>query len=180
MSSHVTIKCISLSPFKYISLLSSYVFLCHLVVKFGNNAQWRHLAAKSVWLNFPFLSQLGGSSQRRLSEAMDIDHVKIDLNDDRKAHKCNQCEFTSSWVGVLRRHLKIHSGEKSNKCTQCDYASSQASHMRTHMKTHSGEKSNKYNQCDFASSQTGNFRTRWKTHNGLKSNECNQCDYASS
>ena len=66
---------------------------------------------------------------------------------------CNQCEFSSSQTGDLRRHLKVHSGEKSNKCNQCVYASSRAGHLRRHLKVHSGEKPNKCNQCEFASSQ---------------------------
>ena len=76
-----------------------------------------------------------------MNEVMKIDHGKNYLNEDMRAHKCNQCEYTSSWASNLRTLLKIHSGEKSNKCKQCDYASSQASHLRTHLKTHSGEKS---------------------------------------
>ena len=34
----------------------------------------------------------------------------------------------------------MHSGEKSNKCNQCDYSSSRAGHLRRHLKMHSGEK----------------------------------------
>ena len=60
-----------------------------------------------------------------------------------KSHKCNQCDYASSWAGHLRRHLKMHSGEKPNKCNQCDFASSQAADLRRHFKMHSGEKANK-------------------------------------
>ena len=131
---------------------------------------------------FPFLSQLDESSESRrikLKEVMDFDHDKNDSNDDSTAHKCNQCEYTSSWAHNLRAHLKIHSGEKSNKCNQCDYASSQAGNLKTHVKIHSGEKSNKCNLCDYASSQAGHLRIHLKTHSGDKSNKCNQCNFAS-
>ena len=47
--------------------------------------------------------------------------------------------------------MKIHSGEKSTKCNQCNYTSSHAGTLRRHLKTHSGEKPNKWNQYDFAS-----------------------------
>ena len=46
-----------------------------------------------------------------LNEVMKIDHGKNYLNEDMRAHKCNQCEYTSSWASNLRTHLKIHSGE---------------------------------------------------------------------
>ena len=85
-------------------------------------------------------------------------------NDDRMAHKCNQCGYTSSRAGHLSAHLNIHSGEKSNKCNQCDYVSFYASALKTHLKVHSGEKSNKCNQCEFSSIQASNLRTHMKTH----------------
>ena len=75
---------------------------------------------------------------------MDIDNGKNYLNRERISHKCNQCEYITSFRrGSLRGHLKTHSGEKLNKCNQCDYASTQANTLRAHVNTHSGEKSNK-------------------------------------
>ena len=61
--------------------------------------------------------------------------------DEGEAHKCNQCNYTSSRKNNLKSHLKKHTGEKSHKCKQCDYASIQAGDLRTHLKIHSGEKS---------------------------------------
>ena len=75
---------------------------------------------------------------------MDIDNGKNYPNRERISHKCNQCEYITSFRrGSLRGHLKTHSGEKLNKCKQCDYASTQANTLRAHVNTHSGEKSNK-------------------------------------
>ena len=67
-----------------------------------------------------------------------------------KSKKCKHCDFASTRADVLKRHLKMHSGEKSHKCNQCDYASSYANNLRKHLKTHGGEKTNKCNQCDFS------------------------------
>ena len=88
----------------------------------------------------------------------------------KKTNKCNHCDYASSQVSHLRRHLKTHSGEKSNKCNQCDFASYEAGSLRAHLKIHSGEKSNKCNQCDFASSHASALMTHLKTHSGGKSN----------
>ena len=35
-------------------------------------------------------------------------------NNVKMMYKCNQCQYTSSQAGHLRRHLKTHSGEKPN------------------------------------------------------------------
>ena len=113
--------------------------------------------SKCFLFNFPFLSQLDRNSKRRriikLKEVMDIGHGKNYIEDNRAAHKCNQCEYTSSRADTLRIHLKIHSGEKTNKCNQCDYACSDPSYLKEekHLKTHSGERPNKCNQCNYAS-----------------------------
>ena len=80
----------------------------------------------------------------------------------KKSNNCNQCDFSSSRTGDLRRHLTTHNGEKSNHCNQFD---SQFKHLKTQLKTHSGEKPNKCSQCAFASSQEGDLgRHLKKTH----------------
>ena len=57
-----------------------------------------------------------------------------------KLNKCNQCDYSCSQAGNLRRHLKMHSGEKSNKCNQCDFVCSAPSSLGRHMKKHSVER----------------------------------------
>ena len=90
-----------------------------------------------------------------------------------KLNKCNQCDYASSRVGHLRRHLKTHSGEKSNKCNQCNYATAYVSALKKHLKTHGGEKTNKCNLSDFASSYASVLKTHLKMYSGEKSNKCN-------
>ena len=72
--------------------------------------------------------------------------IKVDgknyIYNDRTTLKCKQCEYTSSDVGNLKEHSKIHRREKPNKCNQCDYASSRAGSLGRHLNTHNGEKSN--------------------------------------
>ena len=38
----------------------------------------------------------------------------------KSSNKCNQCDYASSHLGNLKRHLTVYSGEKSNKCNQCN------------------------------------------------------------
>ena len=100
-----------------------------------------------------------------------LEILKKNADNVIKSHKCNQCNYASSYKSHLRNHLKTHSGEKSNKCNQCDFASFYARALRTHLKTHSGEKSNTCNQCNFASAQAGDLRRHLKTHSA----QCAHC-----
>ena len=106
------------------------------------------------------------------------EHLKTHTGE--KTNKCNQCDYSSSQAGNLRRHFKMHSGEKPNICNQCDFASSHTGNLGRHLKKHSGEKPNKCNQCYYASSRAGNLKAHLKTHSGEKPNKCDQCVYASS
>ena len=64
----------------------------------------------------------------------------VEKENKERSHKCNLCDYASSYAGNLVRHLKTHSGEKTNICNQCDYASSRADRLRTHLRRHNVEK----------------------------------------
>ena len=79
-----------------------------------------------------------------------------------KDTKCNQCDYTSPWIGNLRRHMLTHSGErpcnqcnsrsctqKFTKCLHCDFFSSHAGVLKKHIITHKWEKHHKCNQCSY-------------------------------
>ena len=83
-----------------------------------------------------------GLEQRDSNERTD----DVQKKNKENSHKCNQCEYASSYASSLRTHLKMHSGEKSNKCNQCDYVSFEASNLRRHLEMHCGEKFNKCKQ----------------------------------
>ena len=76
-----------------------------------------------------------GIEKRDSNERTDV----VQMKNKEKSHKCNQCEYASTYAGNLKSHLKSHTGEKSNKCNQCDYASSRADDLIKHLKMHGGE-----------------------------------------
>ena len=57
--------------------------------------------------------------------------LKRKAKNETKGKQCNQCNYSFSNAGNLRRHLLKHSGVKSNKCNQCDYASIYKSQLKT-------------------------------------------------
>ena len=85
---------------------------------------------------------------------MDVHYSKNCLDDDRKVHKCNQCDSVFSCEIPLRTHFKTHSGDKSNKCNQCDYAPSQVSNLRTHLKTRRKEEKEMHTDMIFVKTFT--------------------------
>ena len=91
-----------------------------------------------------------------------------ETNIGETSHKCNKCDFDSSWRSRLMTHMQIHNGEKSHKCNQCDFASIKAGNLRRHLKTHRGEKLSKCNQCDNAFSWADQLREHLKTHSQEK------------
>ena len=44
---------------------------------------------------------------------------KDSLSSDRK-YKCLFCPFSTKYSGVIKSHLRTHTGEKPFKCPQCD------------------------------------------------------------
>ena len=43
------------------------------------------------------------------------------LQAEETLYRCEICNFTSRWSGVVKRHKRIHTGEKPFKCDECDY-----------------------------------------------------------
>ena len=110
-----------------------------------------------------------------------------------KDTKCNQCDYTSPWIGNLRRHMLTHSGErpcnqcnsrsctqKFTKCLHCDFFSSHAGFLKKHIITHKGEKHHKCNQCSYMSENVCDFKRHMNKHSNDKSYKCNQCSFSSS
>ena len=91
---------------------------------------------------------------------------RLNMHRGEKPHKCNQCNYASSWTSNLRRHKKEHKGEKPHKCKECNYASIHASNLRKHLKTHSGKKSHKCNHCNFSSVHAQSLKYHLNIHNG--------------
>ena len=51
-----------------------------------------------------------------------------------KVHKCEQCNKTFSWAGVLRMHIRtIHNGHKDYKCESCTKSFSQVALLKKHI-----------------------------------------------
>ncbi|KAH3774556.1 hypothetical protein DPMN_175938 [Dreissena polymorpha] len=59
-----------------------------------------------------------------------------------KPYKCHKCSRTFVSNGVLKSHLKVHTGVKSYKCVMCEALFSTSGSLKRHMSTHSDFKTN--------------------------------------
>ena len=55
-----------------------------------------------------------------------------------KLHKCPFCPYTAKQKGILKRHIRSHTGERPFQCSLCSYASKDTYKLKRHMRTHSG------------------------------------------
>ncbi|XP_072911882.1 uncharacterized protein [Hemitrygon akajei] len=99
------------------------------------------------------------------------------MGSEKKFYNCSYCNYTSSLMGNLQRHIRIHLGEKPFKCDQCYYATGQSGNLKRHKLIHTQKKSFICNQCDYASVQMGNLKRHMLTHSRKKCFKCGQCEY---
>ena len=81
--------------------------------------------------------------------------------DEIETLKCSKCNFSSTTLVRLKRHVKIHSDNKRFKCRECDFQTSESGNLKRHLKTHLGIKPVKKDiditklkhcfKCDFCS-----------------------------
>ena len=48
--------------------------------------------------------------------------------------KCSKCNFSSTTLVRLKRHVKIHSDNKRFKCRECDFQTSESGNLKRHLK----------------------------------------------
>ena len=91
-------------------------------------------------------------------------------------YQCSLCDYTSTGVYNMKRHLLVHSGLKPYSCHQCEYSCSAAKDLRRHIFTHSGEKPFLCDQCNYSSTQACTLKRHRMMHNGERPYDCKQCE----
>ncbi|XP_039284552.1 zinc finger protein 2 homolog isoform X3 [Nilaparvata lugens] len=109
-----------------------------------------------------------------------------------KLSKCVFCNYKSSNLVDLKRHLKMHSGEKLSSCKIRDYKTAQlfkllkqvsykatVTHqlqdMQNHVPKHAGKKLHICEFCDFKCTQSSRMKRHIRTHTGGKPFICELC-----
>lgn len=49
-----------------------------------------------------------------------------------RLHKCPFCPYTAKQKGILKRHIRCHTGERPYPCEVCGKRFTRQEHLRTH------------------------------------------------
>ena len=64
-----------------------------------------------------------------------IREIDGDKNLTDKVHSCDECDFQSSSVAALQKHINItHDGGQAIKCGECDYETKSKKDFAIHMR----------------------------------------------
>ena len=93
---------------------------------------------------------------------------------------CQQCSFTCTQPGDLKKHMHIHNDRKRFSCTECNYKCKKADklqrhHQRHHKNTYGVLKPYKCKQCNYKCTTAKKLRNHMLTHSQEKTFNCEEC-----
>ena len=82
-----------------------------------------------------------------------------------KLFRCEQCNYSCTQAGDLKRHKLKHTGENPFACKQCSYSCSRSNGLKLHMLSHTGEKPFACKQCNFSCKLSNRLKKHIRKHN---------------
>ena len=103
-----------------------------------------------------------------------IDKTSKEERDTARQHGCS-LSSSSTQVGDMRKHKRIHNGRRPFVCDVCNKTFTQIGHLKEHKRIHTGHRPFVCDTCRKAFTHAGNLEKHKRIHIGNKPFVCDVC-----